>query len=175
LSKHQLESNDNINEAHYSVFKTNLINLIIWRFLIILCWVFILVIFPLMLFAEVMGVRSLQVWMTNNSFIVTLGCLLITIYVNYFLLNYTFLVGKGRVIVCRRNFKGKKIIGEFLSSDYIFEFERIRGKIGGAIGFFFIKLKEKDGKRKRSNSFPTGLSRADANAMYYTVEKLETK
>ena len=124
-----------------------------------------------MIITEVMGLTFIQEWMTNNNFLVTLACFLVAIYANFFLFNFTFLVGRDRVIICRHSFKGKKKIGEFLASDYTFEFESVRGRIGGAIGYFFVKLKEQDGKRKRRNSFPTGLSRQDANAMHYTVEK----
>jgi len=147
-------------------------NLIVWRFLIVLCWIFLLTILPLMFLTEGMGMTHLQHFLNNNGFLVTLGCLLVAIYVNFFLLNYKFLVGNSRVIVYRFSFKGKKKIGDFSNSDYTFEFETVRGKRGGSIGFFFIKPKAKDGKRKRGKSYPTGLSRLDANAMHHTVEKL---
>ena len=173
MSKYDQSGNDeDINESYYSVFKTSLTNLIIWRFFIVLCWVFLLTILPLMILSEITGMTFLRDFLANNSFLVTLGGLLITIYVNFFLLNYKFLVGNDRVIVYRFGYKGQKKIGDFSSSDYKFEFESVRGEIGGSIGFFFIKPKDKDGKRKRGKTFPTGLSRSDANAMHYTLEKL---
>ena len=166
--KLQSENGEDIKLSSYSVFRTSLINLIIWRFLIAFCWVFLLTFVPLMIFAEAMDMTVLQNWISGNGFLVTLGVLLITIYVNFFLFNYTFLVGNGRVLVYRYRFKVQKKIGEFFASDYKFEFETIRGRRGGSIGFFFIKSKE----RKRGRSFPTGLSRPDAETMHYMVEKL---
>ena len=125
-----------------------------------------------MILSEITGITLLREFLTNNSLLVTLGGLLITSYVNFFLLNYKFLIGNKGVIVYRFAFKRPKKIGEFSSSDYKFEFESVRGKIGGSIGFFFVKPKEKDGKGKRGKSYPTGLSRSDANAMHHTVERL---
>ena len=170
MSELQAENGEGIKLSSYSVYKTNLINLIIWRFLIVLCWVFLLTVVPLMIFAGAMEMSGLQDWLSDNGFLVTLGGLLITIYVNFFIFNYTFLVGNGRVIAYRYRFKVQKKIGEFISSDYAFEFETIRGKRGGSIGFFFVK--SKDGKRQKSRSFPTGLSRRDAETMHYMMEKL---
>lgn len=171
MSKYdQSGNNENIDESAYSVFKTSKINLMIWRLLIVVCWVFVLTVLSVMIFAEAMRMTFLQDWMNNNGLLVLLGVLIITIYVNFFLFNYTFLVGNGRVIVYRHRLKGKKKLGEFLSSDYTFGFESIRGKRGGTIGFFLIK--SRDSNRRRNKSFPAGLSNFDTERMHYAVGKL---
>jgi len=172
LSKYDQSGDvEKINEAYYSAFKTNLLSLIFARFFIVLSWIFMLIILPLMILPELFGMAFLQRWMTNNGFLVTLAGLLTSIYVNFFFFNYKFLVGEGRVIVYRASFKGKKQIGIFPISDYTFEFETVRALRGGSIGFLFVKSKNNTKKRKKV-SYPTGLSRSDADAMHHIVERL---
>ena len=170
----QSENDENIDLSSYSVFKTSLINLTTWRFLVTLGWIFALSVLPVMIFAEVMGIAFLQDFMSNNGLLVSVSVFLLAIYVNFFLFNFTFLVGNERVIVYRLGFKGKKKIGEYFSSDYIFQFENIRGKDRGGerrkTGFFLVK--SKDRSKRRSKSFPTGLSRFDIERMHYALDRL---
>jgi len=150
----------------YQIFRISLLKLVIGRFLIIIAGVFL----PLAFILHVVLDVGMNVSENAQTIIAIPIILLVAAYLNFFLLNYTFEVGNGHVIVSRLSLKGKKIIGQYKRSTHFLRFGEVRAR-GAVTRILYIKPKT-GGKEK---SFAHGLSKKKIKAMQEAIETLEAE
>jgi len=152
------------NGQSYQVFRMSRFKLVIGHFLLAILGVFMPVMFV------VYAVFHLGLNLPENIWLIIalVTVLLLASYLNFFLLNYTFEVGNGHVIVSRLTLRGKKIIGQYKPSTHFLRFGEIYS--GGAVTRVLYISPKAGGKEKR---FAHGLSKKKITEMQVAIGNLD--
>ncbi|MCL2558989.1 MAG: hypothetical protein FWE07_00760 [Turicibacter sp.] len=126
----------------YQIFRISLLKLVIGRFLIIIAGVFL----PLAFILHVVLDVGMNVSENAQTIIAIPIILLVAAYLNFFLLNYTFEVGNGHVIVSRLSLKGKKIIGQYNAQLISYDLEKC--VLGVLLQEFYISSRKRVVRKK---------------------------